>query len=73
MRRYFFEIVETARRHSDLNGQLLPNDEAAKACARRIMRELAEGYEHKADGWVMEVVENRRVIARMRFDGQPPH
>jgi hypothetical protein len=25
MPRYFFEIVETARRHNDLNGRLLPN------------------------------------------------
>jgi hypothetical protein len=73
MRRYFFGIVETARRHNDLNGQLLPSDEAAKAYAQRIMRELAEGYEHEIDGWVMEIVENERVVARMRFDGQPVH
>jgi len=50
MQRYFFGIVEAARRHNDLNGQVLPSDEAAKAYAQGIMRELAEGYGHEIDG-----------------------
>lgn len=73
MRRYFFQIVEAARRHSDLDGRLLPNDEAAKSCARRIMRELIEGYEHEADGWIMEIIADGHVVARMRFDSQRVH
>ena len=73
MQRYFFEIVESGRRHTDLNGLLLANDDAARDYARRIVQELAESYTHEANDWVVEIVADQRIIARIRFDGLPVH
>ncbi len=55
MGRYFFILQWPDRKHDDRYGTVLANDEAARAYAERIIRELKEAGGYDDDGLTMIV------------------
>jgi hypothetical protein len=66
--RYFFHIQAPNQYHGDDCGTLLPDDEAARACAISIIEEVRSEYDLECRGWVMIVCDSDdRIIFSIPF------
>jgi hypothetical protein len=67
MPRYHF-IVHNGSRVPDPDGTILPDDNAALAFGKQVIRELMHGDPSQYEGWFMEITESERTIASIGFD-----
>ncbi len=66
--RYFFILQWRERKHDDRHGTVLPNDDAARGYAERVIRELKEAGGYDDDELIMIVKDDaRRTIFSIPF------